>query len=357
MTARDGEAGLITAPAAIPWYDAVSVPWLLAVLMRGRRTIAALAILGFASALVVALMRPTYYTSSFSFIPQNGSDQARGGLASLAGQMGISVGALTGQGPSPQLYADLLQTHEILAVVAHDTVPDGTGQRVPLPTLLRVNGANPAILLENTVRALRDRVITTSVAARTTGMVTVDVRTRSAGASFVVAQQLLDRLNAFNIATRKSQAGEERRFVEQQLADARGALRRAEDSLQGFLQGNRAVGAPDLAFQRDRLQRAVSQQQQLVTGLEAQYEDARIREVRDTPVITVLEHPRIPVLPDPGGRAGLVLLGTFAALLIGVAVVVARAGWARQRAVSASQEPYEALSAEWRAMRERQRRS
>lgn len=335
-----------------PWYDAVTVPWLLAAVLRGRKVIVALAIAGFVTALAVALVRTTYYTSTFAFIPAAGGDQSRGGLASIAGQIGINIGSLGNQGQSPDLYADLLRTHDILADVAQDTVVGPDGRRVPVAVFVDAKGSTPAVRLENAIRILRDKIVTTSVASRTTGMVTVNVRTPSPAASYAIAQRLLDGLNRFNLQTRRTQAGQERQFVEQRLAEARVSLRRSEDALQNFLQGNRAYGgSPELAFQKDRLERDVTLQQQLVTDLAQQFEEARIREVRDTPVITVLQAPLRPVLPDPGGRAMTVILGTFVAVMIGVVIVVARAGWERQRRVAGDEQSYASLSDEWHAVR------
>jgi uncharacterized protein involved in exopolysaccharide biosynthesis len=332
--------------------EAVPVPWILAALLRGRRVIILLTAGGFVIALVVALLRMTLFTCTFSFIPQAGQDQSRNGLASLAGQFGLSVGTLTGQAQSPQLYADLLQTKEILMDVAKDTVVNATGQREPLSSFLGVHGGQSPAGLENTVRVLRSKVISASVAARTTGMVTVTTRTRSAQASLTIAEQLLQGLNHFNVETRRSQAGEERRFIESRLAAARESLRGAEDALQTFLQGNRQYDrSPELTFQQQRLERQVSLQQQVVSGLAQQYEDARIREVRDTPVITVLERPTVPVLPDPRGRATTVILGTAAAMFLGIAITLARAGWNRRRGDGTDDAAYEMLAREWRRVR------
>jgi uncharacterized protein involved in exopolysaccharide biosynthesis len=91
--------------------------------------------------------------------------------------------------------------------------------------------------------------------------------------------------------------------------------------MQAFLQANRRYeDSPELTFQRERLQREISRQQQVYTGLVQSFEQARIAEVRDTPVITVLQAPFFPPGPDDrslllalalglvlGGMAGVVL--------------------------------------------------
>ena len=339
--------------------EAVPLPWILAVLLRDRRLILTCGAVGFIVAVVIALLKGTYYTASFSFIPQSGEDQARSGLATIAGQFGIAVG-VGGSSQSPELYAELLATRGILGEIAQDSVTDAEKghRRIPVPVFLKIKGGSPAVTFENTVRALRTRVVTTSVASHTTGVVSVSARTPSPQASLEIAQKLLDAVNRFNVETRKSQAAAERRFTEGRLAAEQASLRAAEDALQSFLRGNRQFSsASELSFQRDRLQRDVNLHQQIVQGLAQQYEDARIREVRDTPVITVIEQPALPVVPDSKGRVLLVLVLTTVALFLGAAYAIAREGWNRQRQGGEDEASYGALEAEWQRVRKSFRKS
>lgn len=336
---------------------AVSFAWVLAVLLRWRRAILIVSAIGFVLALVAAVLKPATYTASFSFTPQTGQDASRSGLATLAGQFGLAVGGGT---QPPQLYADLLSTREVLGPIARDSfrVATNGATRVPLAEFLGVSGSDPRVVEELTLRELRTRVVAASAATRTTGVVSVIVRTKSPEVSLEVAQRLLDGLSQFNLATRKSQAGEERRFIEGRLASAKASLRAAEDAMQSFLSANRQLGnSPQLSFQRDRLQRDVSLQQQVVMGLAQQYEDARIREVRDTPVLTVIEKPTLPAMADPRGRVTTIVLGAFVAFALAVAAVLAGEGWRRQQRESEDDPSYAQLAAEWQRVRNPFRRS
>ncbi len=345
-----GQAG--ASPRFASDLTPIPVPSILAVLLRNRRTVVAFTAVGVALAVLVGLTRTPKYTASFSFLPQSAQDQSRSGLAGLAGQFGIPIGMLGGASQPPQLYADVLTMREILTLVARDSFASGPdGRKQPLPEFLEVEGGDPRVVLENTMRALREKVISSTVAARTTNAVTVRVQTRSPQVSLGIAQRLLDGLNQYNRLTRQSQAGEERRFIEARLADARASLRSAEDALQRFLQANRQfTNSPQLRFEEDRLQREVTLRQQVVVGLSQQYEDARIREVRDTPVITVIDPPALPVLPDPRGRVRLLALLTMAFFALGVLVVLSREAWTRKRA-EGTDPSYAQLAAEWQRFR------
>ncbi len=70
--------------------------------------------------------------------------------------------------------------------------------------------------------------------------------------------------------------------------------------------------------------REVSLRQQLFTTIAQSYEQARIDEVRDTPVFTVIEQPVVPVGPDPRYFSLKVVLGAVLGLFLGMLAAVIR---------------------------------
>ena len=326
----------------------VSLLWLTAVLFRERRWLIVSGVAGMVLGVVLALFRPLTYTTNFSFLPQTQRD-SRAGLGALAGQLGIALPLLSGgETQPPQFYLDLLSTREILAPIARDSVAGPDGRRVTMPELLHVSGEDSAIIEVRTMRKLSMDAITAVVAART-GVISVRVRTRSREGSLQIAQRLIERLGHFNLVTRQSQAREERRFSEGRLAEAKATLRQAEDNLLRFSQSNRDISNSFAGtLQRNRLQREVDMQQQIVTSLAQQYEENRIREVRDTPVLTIIEAPVL--APNRDSRHGvlIVFLATLAAVTLGVVLVVALDALRRSR----GRDPgLELLTAEWQRMR------
>ena len=334
-----------------PATEAISVLSILAVLLRERRVILACAGLMAVLALVFALSKQRTYSANFSFVPQQTQDPSLAGLASLAGQFGVSLGGSSAGGASPQLYADLLKTREVLVPIAKDTfVTSAKGERVSMAAFFEISGSDSRVVMEKTLRKLR-AIISASVATRTTGMVSVTVSTRSPSVSLQIAQRLMNGVNDFYLGTRRTQASEERRFTEGRLAAARVSLRAAEDALERFLLTNRQFSSsPQLTFQRDRLQREVSLQQQIVVVLAQGYEEARIREVRDTPVITVIEHPILAAQSDPRGSLVTLIIGTVLGLFLGVIVALLRNVLRRLRATGAD-PAFADLMHEWQQLR------
>jgi len=249
------------------------------------------------AAVAAGLLARRNYTASASFIPQT-SDRGLSRLASLAVQFGIPP--LGGQGgQSPDFYASLLTSRQLLGAVA-DTgftlTPSAGGSPVTLADFLNVEAPSPALRRERVVDALQRRV--GAVADVKTGLVEVIARMPDPAVAQQVLRRMLELLNEFNLRTRQSQARAERVFVEGRLQEVRSDLREAENRLQAFLQSNRDFNSPQLKFQQDRLQREVQMRQQLYTSLAQSFEQSRIDEVRDTPVITVVAEATLPVEPD-----------------------------------------------------------
>jgi uncharacterized protein involved in exopolysaccharide biosynthesis len=126
-----------------------------------------------------------------------------------------------------------------------------------------------------------------------TGTLRLEVETRDPYLSAAVATHMVRLLNDFNRNTRSLQARERRKFSQARTAESQQDLEQAEDSLRSFLTRNRQYESPQLMFERNRLERQVDLRQEIYRTLRREYEVARIEEVNDTPVLTVID-PAIP---------------------------------------------------------------
>jgi hypothetical protein len=299
-------------------------------LLRWRRTILLLGLAGGIIGLGSALIARRQYVASATFLPQQ-TESSVSGLAAAASQFGIQVASGNNGTWGPPLYVKLLGSPVLLESIARDTirVAERGGQRIPVMDLLEVEAPSPALRLDKTVRALQRMVSAGEI--KTLGVVQVSVVSRWPSVSVTLTQMLLHQVDRFNVERRQSQAAAERRFVDSLASNAERALRDAENRLQYFLQQNRVFASPQLTFERDRLQREVSLRQELYTTLLHNREDARIREVRNTPVITVIEEPRLPVVPLARKAVLSGLLGGLVGLTLGVLAALAMQWFAHAR--------------------------
>lgn len=309
-----------------PFRDYTAASLGAAMLERARLT------LGVPAAAVIltigaSLLMETRWTSNASFVPETRNMPALNpAILGLASQFGVSLGGQAAQ--SPQFYAEVLRSREILEDVLETrfAVPGADGDSATLLDLLRVRGRTPEKRLEAGVRRLNDR-LKVSVNIRTS-IVSFGVETPDPRLSHAVAARLLSLLNEFNLQRRQSQARERRRFAEQRTAAADSALRVAENRMRDFYLTNRRwEESPTLTFEEARLRRELTLRQELQLTLARELETARIEEVNDTPVITVIDPPDIPQRKSRPKRRTLAILALVVGAVAGGAAAIGTKVW------------------------------
>lgn len=298
----------------------VSLFTLALIVMRRRRLISGLIALGGLAGLAFALATPHEYQSSATFLPRDQESSANG-LALAASQFGLHLPTGSSEW-GPPVYVEVLQSRAVLDSITSDTIsiPEEGNRRTTVAALLGANSGSLTHRLEMAARALRRRMKVDELSGL--GGVQVSVRTRWPSVSFTLAQRLVQGVNRFNLEVRKSQAAAERQFVDGQAAAAERDLRGAEDRLKTFLQENRSIVSPQLVMERDRLQRDVELRQEMELSWLKNSEDARIREVRDTPVITVLEEPQLPTVPQSRNTILKTIIGAIGGALLGACIAL-----------------------------------
>jgi len=241
----------------------------------------------------VAFVWPKHYQSTASFIAENQNVRSLPStLGALADQFGYSGGI--GGTQSPAFFADLLESRAILLpILSMPTLT--TNDSTPRALLDRLGVGDPKRndRQERGLKKLRNMLSITPDAK--TNVVTLAVDARDPHLAYEIAEGLLKKLDEFNVNVRRSRARNEREFLEARVSEAQTDLRAAEGELEQFLKSNRDLRtSPSLAFQEARLRRKVDLAQTRFLGLQGQLDQARIQEVRDTPVITVLDTPDLP---------------------------------------------------------------
>jgi uncharacterized protein involved in exopolysaccharide biosynthesis len=305
-----------------------------AVFLRYRLVFAALLAAGTAIGVAFAVVRGIKYTSSTSFVPQQslGGATNASALSALTGQFGINLGGRD-QADSPEYYRELVRSRAVLERLARDTfsIPSA-GIQGTLASFHAGDEPNELARVDKTVRWLRNDAIWTGVRR---GMVEIQVATTSRDLSREVARRVVSHLTEFNVSSRQARAAAERQFIGSRLEVAQQELRRAEEAMSQFIARNRSfANAPELNFQQQRLQRDISMRQQVVTSMLQQHEQARIDEVRNTPVVTVVDEPNLPAGRDPRRLVFSVVAGAFSGGVIATFLAFALDARARRRPAS-----------------------
>jgi uncharacterized protein involved in exopolysaccharide biosynthesis len=303
--------------AEVTLYDLINM------ILRHRRLIVALPIVLAAVVGTYAMTRSRTYASTASFMPQ-ATENGLSKLGGLAAQFGLSVGG-GNAGQSAPFYADLVQSREILGPVVdstYTTVLPGKQRRGTLTELLEVDAPSAPERRAAAIQILGTRLEVTPQLE--TGVVRLRVTASDPALAQQIVQHVLDEVSAFNLRRRRAQAAAERVFLEERLGELRSELREAEQRKASFLERNREYrNAPQLYVVAEQLDRDVSMRQAVFTSFAQAYEQAKIDEVRNTPLVTIVERPEAPTGPL---RRRALTKSIVAALVGGVLAVMIAIG-------------------------------
>lgn len=318
--------------------DGVSPYALASHFLRHARLLILLPVLAFILTAFYISTRDQLWVADSRFLPAKASELGSntGGFVS---QLNRLVGGSSG-GSDGMFYRFLVPSSAFLRGAAGTeyefTRTTESGQEETVRgTLAEIYGQNPATEATNVRASLGIlKSMVTSELEPGTGFVRVSVRSEWPGLAVAVSDRLLEQVNQFNVEQRQSQAAAERGFVEQRLSEALAELREAESELVSFLERNqRYEQSPRLRYEAMRLESQAELKRALYGSLAQSFEQARINEVRNTPVVTVVERPEDTVyLPNAGNaplRYGMMAFLIVAFLIMGLLAV--RAYLQRQR--------------------------
>lgn len=291
--------------------------------LRHRRLLLGLPVAAFAVSILLSYLLGVGYASRSSFMPQP-RDATGSRISALAAQFALFGGGGSGSSESVEFYAQLLRSRELLtqAVLSRYSTPgDGADSlRGTLVELWQVRGADSAARARAAAERLDHQLsISTSREASTVTMV---ARAETPELAVQINRRLLQLVSEFNSQKRRSRAVAEREFTAARLREAQQELDVVEVMQRRFLEQNREYTAsPQLRFEAARLERRVSLRQEVYQSLAQSYEQVRIEEVRDTPVITVVDRPEFFIHRARSRLTDAIVWGLLASILALVATL------------------------------------
>jgi uncharacterized protein involved in exopolysaccharide biosynthesis len=300
-------------------------------------------------AILAVIFVPPVYRARASFVtnasaasvklPQ--STGAMRGLGNLASQFGL--GAPPDPSQSPQFYTELIRSRELRTRLLESRFADprtaAPSDSVRLLELLRIKNKDPERKLELGLKALTRAI--QSEYDEQTNLVRLSVDAQWRHLSSAVANRALELVSTFNREQRTSRARSNRTFLESRVAQVYSDLRAAEARQRDFYEQNRSWRAsPALVLQEQQMKREVDWTTDLYLSLQQQLENARLEEVNDAALITVVDS-AVPPRKAEWPRYGMLLVSTvslgliFGLMLAGSATVLA--DWRARNPGSASQ--------------------
>jgi uncharacterized protein involved in exopolysaccharide biosynthesis len=297
-------------PKPFPWAEVLSSVWL------HRKWIAIFVIAAtLISAGITFLLTPLYRAET-SILPEISKEMGMAGMSMLREATGLTLGEI----PVSKLYPMIVRSERILgAVLSHKYKTSASEEEVDLVEYWEISGDSENIRFEQVMKKLRERM-TVNFDTRL-GTVIIGVEMEEPQLAADVANRITTELDDYTRTKRRTNATLQREFIEERLKEVEGTLKKSEVALKDFREKNRRIlDSPQLMLEQERLARDVQINSTVFVELKKQLEVVKIEEIKNIPIINVLDPARPPVQRSSPVRRQVALIAFFLSLAIGVSV-------------------------------------
>ena len=323
--------------------DEIDLLALLKTVFVARRFVIKTTILFAVLGIILAVVSPTKYTASSTFVPQLSEGQTNSSLGSLASLAGINLSAILGSQPqeiSPSLYPQIAESVPYRLALLDATVESNTSFRdyiltqsggvAILPLLKKYTIGLPGLLLnkqtdnnENLDTSLfqiteQDKDLFEFLAQVVSievddqeGLVSISVELADRMVAAQLAQAATDLLQSNIIAFKSQSARNNLDFIESQFESKRQEFEEIQDSIAVFKDQNLNITSSLYQNQLTRLESQFTVTSSVFQELAGQVEQAKIQVNKDTPIFTIIEPVSVPLERSKPKRTITVIIWTF----------------------------------------------
>ncbi|HJQ12385.1 MAG TPA: GNVR domain-containing protein [Gemmatimonadaceae bacterium] len=277
--------------------------WIAGIIARWRLVLYAIGATLLVAALAAVLLPPVYEAHASFVTTGSGSSRmsAAMGAASSAGLQGIAsqFGLSTGADPaeSPNFYVKLIQSEELRRRLLNSRFqnPRSANPRdsATLLDILRIRNDDPVRRMEIALKKMQKSIVTDFDIK--TNVVDLVVKARWSDLAAAMANRTIQLVDSFNREQRVTRARSRRVFLQNRVDSARLELQQAEERQRFFYEQNRQWrSSPQLVFEEGQLRRNVDVSTDLYLQLQQQFEAARLDEINDAALITVVDPAHAP---------------------------------------------------------------
>ena len=281
------------------------------VLKKNKTNIFYSTLIGFFLSILYLFIATPYYQSYISINPIGdniSSSRTSGGLQSLASEYGVNlnVGDLLNDKPSFHI-PDIVNSRVLKKAVIKNKWNTIGNKSIDLINYWKINdstsfsmvkfvkdalGYKSDINLDSkymdiAINKLSEQIV---VHEEESGLIVISILMEEPKLSSDIVNFISDYIKEYVSQVMLTYSSTHREFIEERLLYSKNELSRSEELLKEFSEKNPfAVDTPELQLQRGRLLRNMEVNQQVYITLRQQYEMARINELKETPVINILD--------------------------------------------------------------------
>jgi uncharacterized protein involved in exopolysaccharide biosynthesis len=300
--------------------NAEKVVEVISTLWSSRKLIVAIVGGATALAIVICLFLPKYYRSTTTILPETEKSKlgSLGGLSDLASLAGVN----TGEGSLVKLYPIIIKSEAVLRNVLYSRYRSAAFKdSVNLLEYWEIEASTPGLAYELALKALQDD-LEVSMEIKTS-VVTISTETKEPQLSADIINKVASELDQFIRTKRRTNASEQRKWIEVRLLEVKRDLEQSENALREFREKNRRVSdSPQLLLEQDRLIRDVQINAALYAELKKQYELIKIEEIKNIPIINIMDPGRPAARKERPKRIAIVFTTFLLSLIASVGYVL-----------------------------------
>ena len=337
--------------------DEIDLVALLKTVFVSRRFVIKTTILFAVFGVILALVSPTKYTASSTFVPQLSEGQTNSSLGGLASLAGINLSAIMGSQPqeiSPSLYPQIAESipYRLALLEAkvgsnetsfRNYILDQSSGLAILPLLKKYTIGLPGLLLK---KQTDDNEIPDSSLFQVTkedrglfkflaqvlsievddqeGLVSISVELADRMVAAQLAQAATDLLQSNIIAFKSQSARNNLDFIESQFESKRQEFEEIQDSIAVFKDQNLNITSSLYQNQLTRLESQFTVISSVFQELAGQVEQAKIQVNKDTPIFTIIEPVSVPLERSKPKRTMMVIIWAFLGAVFSVGWVLVK---------------------------------
>ncbi len=278
---------------------------------RNSKNIFYTTLVGFALSFIYVIIATPYYQSYISINPIGdniNSGRSMGGLQSLASEYGVNLNVADFINDKPSFYIpDIVNSRILKKAVISNKWNTNNGQ-VDLINYWQINDTtkfsvgrligsflgsedNKNIKLKFMDAAIDRLSEQLLVHEEESGLIVISVLMEESQLAADISNFIANYIKKYVSDIMLSYSSTHREFIEERLKYSKNELSKSEEELKEFSEKNPfAVDTPELQLQRGRLLRNMEVNQQVYITLRQQYEMARINELKEIPVINILDN-------------------------------------------------------------------
>jgi uncharacterized protein involved in exopolysaccharide biosynthesis len=272
------------------------------------------------SVAILLLFVKNYYDSTVVILPNYGGNSMLGGFSSIAAVAGINIG----ESNPTAIYQKLIQSETVLEPVIYKKYST-IEFKMPVNLLEyfeieldKTDATDPIYMQERDkylqmVEMLIKESITTNL-DRITNILSITVRTPERQLSSDVANSLILSLDQYVRTKRKSNAKDQRIYIEERTKQVKDSLDQTEELLKKFREQNRIINSPPLLLEQSRLLRTIEILQAIYIELTKQMEIVKLEEIKDSPIINIQEEAGIPIKKSGPSRMKYLIIVLFVSI-------------------------------------------